>query len=135
MSAIRWLLRLIAAVFHGVLALFVLGVGLVGLFSRKEVRFPLIPGLEGEPLIQTMAASGAAGLLILLWALRGGRFGRFLFVLWNLLVVSLLLCAAFRPSYRFEGPEELQQGAILFGISLLALWGSWLQFRARRRKA
>ena len=136
MRLVRGLLRVFAFLFNLLLGLFLLGVGVMGYATGEEVRFDLIPGVEGETLIYVLIGSGLYALLAVLLGLGTGRFGGVLMLLWNLLVVSLLIYALARSSYRFRGMEHFETSVIVFLISLLALWGSWAHFRragVRRR--
>ncbi len=134
MRLVSGLLRIFAFLFNLLLGLFLLAVGLMGYATGEEVRFDLIPGVEGETLLYVLIASGLYALLAVLLALGTGPFGGVLMLLWNLLVVSLLICALARSSYRFEGMEHLQTGVVVFLICFLALLGSWANLRRRRRR-
>ena len=125
MKFIRWLLRLFAIVFNLGVALFLLGVGFIGWMEGHDVNFDLVPGVEPENMALTLVGLALFALLAVALSRKRSKLARMLMFLWNLLVSSLLVCAFTRPSYRFDGMEHLQQGMILFLISLIALYGSW----------
>jgi hypothetical protein len=102
MRLLRGLLRAIAVLFNLALGVFLLGVGLIGWSSGEEVRMEVIPGLEGETVATALVIGSLLALAATLLSLTGNRFARLLMLLWNVLVVSLLVCAFFRSSYRFE---------------------------------
>lgn len=135
MSILRGLLRLLAFVFNIATGLFLFGAGFVGSLAGEAIHFPLIPGVEGETLKWTLMGLGLFALAATVLALLPVKPVRLLMVLWNLLVVGLLICAVTRSSYRFEGMGHFRQGAILFAISLLALWGAWAQMKGASRPA
>jgi len=125
MKFVRLILRLIAVVFNLAVALFLLGVGFIGWLEGQDVNFDLVPGVEPENMAVTLIGLGLFGLLAVALSLKRSKPARMLMLLWNLLVSSLLVCAFARSSYKFDGMEHLQQGIILFLISLIALWGAW----------
>ena len=125
MKFVRFVLRLFATVFNLVVAIFLLGVGLIGWIEGHDVNFDLVPGVEPENMALTLIGLGLFALLAAALSLKRSKQARMLMLLWNLLVSSLLVCAFARPSYRFDGMEHLQQGIIFFLISLVALYGSW----------
>ena len=127
-------MRLIAFAFNLIVGLFLLGLGFLGWSSGEEVRFELIPLAEGDALIYTLLVSGLFGLLATGLALRS-RPGALLMLVWNALVVSILVCAFTRSSYTFAGMDHFLNGVYLFALSLLALWGGWMNFRAARSGA
>jgi hypothetical protein len=135
MRFIRGILRLFAIIFNLAAGFFLIGIGFLGSLTGEDIHFPLVPSVEGEALKWTLMGLGLFAIGSTLLALTRSTFLRFLMVLWNLLVVGLLVCAATRSSYRFEGEEHFRQGLILFGASLLALWGAWAQMKAARRPA
>jgi hypothetical protein len=130
LGTVLWLFSFL---FHFALAMFLVIVGFFGLATGEEVRFELILGVEGESLIYTMIAAGTIALLLSLFAWLRSAFPGALFVLWNLLVVSLVLCAVARSSYRFSGMTGFQSMLGLLGLAVLALWGSWSHWRWARR--
>ena len=125
MKFVRFVLRLFAIVFNLLVALFLLGVGFIGWIEGHDVNFDLVPGVEPENMALTLIGLGLFALLAAVLSLKRSKQARMLMLLWNLLVSSLLVCAFARPSYRFDGMEHLQQGIILFLVSLVALYGSW----------
>lgn len=133
MSILRGLLRLLAFVFNIATGLFLFGVGFIGSLAGEDVQFPLVPVVEGETLKWTLMGLGVFALASTVLALLPVKPLRLLMVLWNLLVVGLLICAVTRSSYRFDGMEHFRQGAIVFAISLLALWGAWAQMKGAAR--
>jgi hypothetical protein len=135
MFFIRGLLRLLAFAFNIAVGIFLLGVGFISSLTGEEIHFPLVPGVEGETLKWTLMGLGLFALVSTLVSLVPSKLLRFLMVLWNLLVVGLLICAAARSSYRFESEEHLHNGLIFTGVALLALWGAWAQMQSARRPA
>jgi hypothetical protein len=105
----------------------------MGWLTAEEVRFDLIPAVKGEGLVYTLIGTGLFALLSVLLALSAGKLGSVPMLLWNLLVVSLLVYAGAWSSYRFDGMEHFQNGLMVLGLALLALWGSWIQLRRPRR--
>jgi hypothetical protein len=130
MRLLSILLRIGTVIFNLGLALFLLGVGSIALASGEELHLKVIPGIAGEALKFTLIGAGLFALVSIFAAKSSRKRGRLLMFFWNLLVVSILVCALTRPSYRFHGAEQLCAGAVLFGLSILALWGSWLHVRS-----
>ena len=126
MKFVRWILRLIAIVFNLAVALFLLGVGFIGWVEGQDVHFDLVPGVEPENMALALIGLGVFGLLSIALSRTRSKSARMLMLLWNLLVSGLLVYAFFGPSYKFDGMEHLHHGLILFLISLIALWGSWI---------
>ncbi len=135
MSMLRGLLRLLAFVFNIAAGFFLFGVGFLGSLAGEDIHFPLVPAVEGEALKWTLMGLGLFALVAVVLALLPAKPLRLLMVLWNLLVVALLICAATRTDYRFNGPDQLRDGAILLAVALLALWGAWVQMKAGGRPA
>ncbi len=126
MKFVRWILRLIAIVFNLAVALFLLGVGFIGWVEGQDVHFDLVPGVEPENMALALIGLGVFGLLSIALSRTRSKSARMLMLLWNLLVSGLLVYAFCGPSYKFDGMEHLHHGLILFLISLIALWGSWM---------
>ena len=134
MFLVRGVLRLIAFAFNLVLGLFLLSVGLLGWSSGQDVYLDVIPLVDGDALIYTLVGSGLFALLATGLAFRS-RAGALLMLAWNALVVSTLVCTVTRSSYTFAGMDHFTNGVYLFALSLLALSGSWMNFRAARLRA
>lgn len=129
MQLLGGVLRLITFVFNFLLALFLLGIGLVGLMSGEDIHFEELPGVAPESMAPVLVGLALFALLSTALSLKPLKIGRLLMVLWNLLVVSALVCDFTRPSYRFDGMEHFTNGVILFAVALLALLGGWVHLR------
>lgn len=111
-----------------VLALFLVGVGLIGSLEGATLTIDEIPG-SPESMAMWLIFAGLGGLLAVVLALRPGRFSRTLLVLWSLLVAGIFVYNFVRPTYRFDGPEHFQQTVYLFLGSLVLLLGSSLHWK------
>ena len=126
------LCRLLAVLFTLVLSLFLVGVGGLALWTGETLHFEVVPLLEGDALDQALLAMGLLGLISLILLLRAKRAASWLLLLWNLGVVSILICALTRSTYRFSGMDHFVSGVYLSLLALAALAGSWCQVRAAR---
>lgn len=135
MYLVRGFFRLLAVAFTLVVSLFLLGVGLLALGNADTLRFDVVPLLSGEALARFLTGMGILGLGALVMLFRLKSLASWLLLLWNLAVVSILLCAVTRPSYQFDGMEHFVNGVYLFLLALAALWGSWFQVRAARSQS
>ncbi len=134
MNAVRLLFRLISYLFSLFTGVLLFGIGFIGWATGEELHFELVPGVEPASMGVALMGFGAFALLSLILTVRGGALAWRMLFGWNFLVFALLLCALTRPSYRFEGMEHLQQGAVLFVVSLAALAGSWSGMRSAGAK-
>ncbi len=125
----RAVLVVFAYLFNLLLAVFVLGVGILGSWTGEAVHFNLIPLLEGDALVNALWGGGTFGILALLLSIGRVTALRLPMLLWNIAVLSLLICAFTRSSYRFSGMDDFQRLAGLTALAILALWGSWSHFR------
>lgn len=126
---VRTVLIVFAYIFVLIIAVFVLGVGFMGWLTGEEVHFKLIPVLEGPTLVNTLLGLGIFGLLALLLAWRGGKLMRLPMVLCNVVILSLLVSALARSSYRFDGIDDFWNLVYITLFSILALAGSWIHLR------
>lgn len=133
MSILGRLLGYISLLANLALALFLGGMGLIGVLSESKMRLEVIPASE-ESMAQVLLYSGIGGLVAVVFALRSGRLPRTLLVLWSLLVTSILICAFTRPSYRFDGEEHFRFGVWLFLGSLVLLFGSFMHWKLAKAK-
>jgi len=132
MAIVRGILSVFAMVFDLLIAVFLLGVGLLGWLSGEEVHFEIIPLVEGDALLWTLVGAGALGIAAVLLAAARSTAGRILMLLWNVSLVSILVCAFTRPSYRFRGADDVWSLAGFSFLALLALASSWMSWRHSR---
>lgn len=135
MYLVRGFFRLLAVAFTLAVSLFLLGTGLLALGNADTLRFDVVPLLTGEALARFLTGMGILGLAALVLLFRLRSLASWLLLLWNLAVVSILLCAVTRPSYQFDGMDHFVNGVYLFLLALAALWGSWFQIRAARSRS
>ena len=135
MVLVRGFFRLLAVVFTLIVSLFLLGVGLLAMGNADTLRFDVVPLLTGEALALFLTGMGILGLGALILLFRLKSLASWLLIVWNLAVVSILLCAVTRPSYRFDGMDHFENGVFLFLLALAALLGSWFQLRAARSRS
>ena len=128
MRSVRSILGLYSYVFHGLFAIFLLGISLVSLTSGTTTfRFPILPW-EGETLAYWLIGLSAAGALLVLLAMKGAL--RRVFFFWSLLVLGLVLRGYFFSNYAFvPGTNQLTTALCLVLATLLAVVGAKLQSR------
>ncbi len=131
MRAIRSLLRFFAFLANLALCLSLFFLALLVMSSGKHnIQLSPVP-LKGSTLTHALLIASICGFVSMVLALRRGRAGRFAMLAWNILVVVLLLLTPLRGQFSFQGKEHLTVGLYVFGASVVALAGSWLQFKAR----
>ena len=96
MRLVRWILRLIAVVFNLAVAVFLLGVGFIGLIEGQDVHFDLVPEIEPENMAMTLIGLGVFGLFSIALSRSGSKAARMLMLLWNLLVSRVAGVCVFR---------------------------------------
>jgi hypothetical protein len=126
------LLRIFSYLYHFVLALFLLGLSLVAIASNSHtLNLGMLPW-KGSALTGWLFGVGLLGLLSVLLALAGKL--RFLFLLYSLAVFGMMLRGYFVSGYTFSGKDEFRMAIWLTAGALVAIFGSWSQFRKKRGK-
>ena len=132
MEAVRILLRLFSFVFHGLLALFLMGVsGLALVSGTPSLQLGMLPW-TGMTLAQVVFGGALFGLITVLLAIFSKW--RLLFLLWSLAVVVVLIRGYVFSGYHFQPGGVSLAGAMTAG-SLIALAGAWFQLFRRRERA
>ena len=132
MRLLALMVRFVAFAFNLVLCLGLFFLSLLVMPSGKHnIQLSAVP-LTGSRLTYTLLIASICGFVAMVLALRKSRAARFPMLLWNLLVFALLASAPFRGQFSFQGRDQLLTGIYVLAASLLALWGSWLQWRAPR---
>jgi len=110
-------------VFHLVLSVFLLGIGLIGKMSTGTASFytPLLPG-DTDRQAGYAVWLGLAGLISVLLAMTG-RF-RPLLVVWAFAAMVLYFRGFFWGTYTYSGRDEFESALWYFGGTVLAFIGS-----------
>lgn len=134
MRLVAFLLRMFCYLFHIVLSLFLLGIGLVAKLSSATSTFytPVLPGEAGGQAGYAILM-GLTGLLAVFLAATG-RF-RPLLALWALAVVVLFFRGFFWGSYTYSGRDEFETVLWYFAATVLAFAGSVMWPGKRRPPA
>jgi hypothetical protein len=132
MRFVHGIFRLITIVFTLALSVFLLGVGLLAMGDADALRFDIVPLLSGNTLALALVAMGILGLAAPALLPRFKHLASWLLVLWNLGIISILICAFTRSSYRFDGMDDFTNGVYFSLVALASLLGSWFQVRASR---
>ena len=123
-TVVSWLSYL----FHFILALFLLGLGALGVASGPQsLHLEMIPW-DGATLDYFLLAGSLFGLFSIAMAVTGRL--RFLFLLWSLAVAALLTKGYIFSGYRFD-PGGWRQAAYLIAAAWGAVLGAWFQLRAK----
>jgi len=117
-------MRFYSYLFHGLLALFMLGISAVALASGTVLHLEMLPW-SGQTGTYVLLSAGVFGVLALLLALKGTL--RFLFFLWSLAVFVMLVKGFFLSPYHFSGPAGLKGAGLLTLGAFLAILGGWFQ--------
>jgi hypothetical protein len=123
------LLRYFSYVFHGLLAVFLLGVSSVALGSDPgSLRLDMLPW-TGPTLAYVVFCASLCGLAAVILALRR-KLAALLFI-WSLAVSVMLIKGYVFSAYGFD-PGGWYTAALLIGASLIAAAGAWSQMHFAR---
>ena len=128
-TAIGLLLRLYSYLYHLVLSLFLIGLGIVAYSSGTTLSLGMLPW-EGEKLTQALLALGVIGLVCIFGAITG--LFRWLFPLWTLIIFILMVRGFFLGSFSFSGADQFK-GAVWLTIGALGAFLSSLSLFTQRR--
>ncbi len=132
MAVVTALLRFLSYVYHGLLSLVLLALGLLVTLAggAQSLRLEMLPW-SGTTLLCVLVFGGLFGLLTVVLAIKGKL--RPLFFLWAILVVVYLVKGFFLGGYRFS-PDEFSKVVYLVLGAFVALLGAFLQmFRPAKR--
>ena len=133
MKAIGLAVRFVAFLFNLVLALVMFLLALVVLSSgHHNLSLAAVPA-QGRNLTLTLLLASIYAFVAMVLALRRGRGVRLPMLLWNAAVTVLLLWAPARTGFSFQGKDHLNAVLCLTIASVVALVGSWRQWREGRR--
>ena len=125
------ILRIYSYLFHGALALFLLGVALVALLSSNTLRIPILPW-TGSSLTQWLLWGGITGLLSIVLAVTG--IFRYLFPLWAFGVLAVLVRGYIFTPLPFDGRSDALQALYLLIAALVAFLASLTLLTLRRTR-
>ncbi len=131
MRLLARLLAKLAMLFNLGVAVFLLGLVVLS-GGQHNIQLAALPW-EGEKLTRYLLGAAIYALAALLLGLGKRHWTRLPMLLWNLALPAVFLLALARSSFSFESQEQIRLGAYWLGASLVALWGSWLHWRAARQ--
>ena len=129
-TAIGLLLRLFSYLYHFILCLFLLGLGIIAYSSGRPLSLGMLPW-EGEKLTQAVTAMGVIGLICIFGAITG--LFRWIFPIWTLVILVLMVRGFFLGSYTFSGADQFKLFIWLTVGALIAFLASLTLFTKRRR--
>jgi hypothetical protein len=125
------MLRLYSYLYHFVLALFLLGLALVALFSSNTLKIPILPW-QGQETTQWLLWGSILGIVSIVLAVTG--IFRFLFPLWAFTVFCLLVYGYILKPVPFAGPDDFRNSMLLTLGALIAFLASLTLFSMNRRR-
>jgi hypothetical protein len=131
-AVVSAILRFLAYLYHGLLALLMLALGTVLTLANagNSVRLDMLPW-SGSNAVWALLIGGILGLLLVILAIRG--ILRPLFFLWALVIVILMIKGYFLSGYRFT-PAEFDRVAYMLIGAIIALIGAFSQMFNRSPK-
>jgi hypothetical protein len=118
-------------VFHLVLALFLLALGVMSLISGHDLRLDMLPWKEG-PLTWWVLGGALVGLLAVILAYT--RKVRFLYPVWALIVAVLMIRGFFLSPYIFNGRNDFLYTVGLTLVAILVFVASVRELKSPERK-
>jgi len=131
LAALKTVVSWLSYLFHSLLALFLLGLGVLALASGPQsLHLEMLPW-SGATLNYLLVAGGLLALFSIALAVMGRL--RFLFFLWSLAVAVLLTKGYIFSGYRFDA-AGWHRAAYLIAACWVAVAGAWFQmFRPRTK--
>jgi len=123
---VKALMRVFSYIFHGILALFLLGLSVIALSSGQVLRLDMLPW-QGKALTYWLLAAAVVGLALVVMAIR--RVGRPFFFLWSLVVLLMMARGFFFSPYHFEGAPDFHRALWLLAGAIIAVFGAWFVWR------
>ena len=125
MKVISFLVRIYSLLFHLLLSLLMLGLGIVGYSSASSgLKLGMLPW-EGSQLLGWLTALGLGGLLLVILAFKGVL--RIVYMVWTVVIAYLIVNGYFLTNYRFAGEGEFRFAIYCALAALLAFLGAlWL---------
>lgn len=131
MEIVRAIMRFFSYIFHGLLALLLLGLAsLAGFSGDHNLRLDMLPW-TGKALTWWLFGLSLFGLVAVVLAMKG--ILRVLFFIWSAAVLVLMLKGYFLSPYYFR-PGEFSTVVYLNVGAVLALIGAWFQLRGGQQK-
>lgn len=128
-NVIGLLFRLYAYLYHLILCLILLGIGVVAYNSGRTLNLPMMPW-EGERLTEAMMGLGVIGMVCIFGAVTG--WFRWLFPLWALIIFVLMVRGFFLTSFSFSGEDQFKEVIAVTLGALVAFLASLTLLRRRR---
>jgi hypothetical protein len=128
-KAIGLLFRLYAYLYHLILCLFLLGIGVVAYSSGKTLDLAMMPW-EGQRLTEALMGLGVIGIVCIFGAVTG--WFRWLFPLWTLVIFVLMVRGFFLTPYSFSGEDQFKEVIALTIGAFVAFLASLTLFKRRR---
>jgi hypothetical protein len=128
---VRTIMRFFSYIFHGLLALLLLGLAsLAGFSGDHNLRLDMLPW-TGKALTWWLFGLSLFGLVAVVLAVKG--ILRVLFFVWSAAVLVLMIKGYFLSSYFFR-PGEFSTVVYMNAGAALALIGAWFQLRCGQPK-
>jgi len=130
MRAIAWLLRVLCYLFHTILSLALLALGVVAIHSNvHDMKLETLPW-QGTELNHWLVGLGVVGLVSVLLAITGKL--HFLLPLWSIFVLGMMVRGVFFSSnVTFAGHSDFHNWLLLITGAILAMIGSLTLFGRR----
>ena len=120
-------MRYVAYAFHGLLALFLLGISFIAIVSNTHsLHLEMLPW-KGPALSYWVFFGALAGLITVLLALKG--MWRVLFLVWSVAVALVMVKGYVFSPLAFDSRGEFSTAVWLLLGALVSLAGAWFQFR------
>ncbi len=130
MEHVKTLMRIFSYVFHGLLALFMLGLSILAIAGNSHTLHVAVLPWSGAALTYWLFGGALVALLSIFLAVKGVL--RPLFFVWSLIVLVMLVRGFVFSPYDFDGSVKTE--TLLMVGALLALAGAWFQMRRTRVK-
>jgi len=133
LRALLWLLRIGAYLFHLLLGVFLIALGIAGWSNRpNNLTLGMLPW-KGDTLTWAVLMLGAAGIICVLFAIAG--VVRWIFPLWALFVFVMMFRGFFLTGYAFPDKGQFHVAVWLTIGAFLAFLVSLSSLGKKRRAA
>ncbi len=129
LELVKILMRFFSYVFHGLLALFMLGLSVLAIAADSHtLRLTMLPW-SGAALTYWLLGGAVVGLVSVILAVKGVL--RPLFFVWSLVVVVMLVRGYVFSPYSFD--RSVWTELLLTLGAVVAVLGAWFQMQRRSR--